>query len=134
MWPWLCWTASDNAVLCHPSRETSPITSNFYIVIKEKQKAWPILMLAHSDTLDSPGQPCQKGLRVAPELKVPERKKASASTPHNRLSILSLPHVAPTSRNYCFLHSDAVILFPLVDMTLYDFHFSFSVASTYLAV
>lgn len=33
----VCWAASDSAVLCQLSRETSPITFNFYIVIKEKQ-------------------------------------------------------------------------------------------------
>lgn len=72
--PWFCWAASDNAVLCQPSRETSPITFNFYIVMKEKQKAWPILMLAHSDTSDNPGQPRQRG----PGAKS-TREKASSS-------------------------------------------------------
>lgn len=70
-------------------------------------------MPAYSDISDNPGQPHQRG----PGAKS-TREKPVLPILHNRLGVLSLPHVVPTYWNHCFLNSDAVSLFPLVDMTL----------------
>lgn len=86
----MCWAASDDAVLCHPSRQKPAPTPPVLFLHRDKEST------ANSHAgffryFEKPGQPHQRGLIAAPELNAPEKNQCFLL----HMTDSAPPHVAP---------------------------------------